>query len=179
MSNSTDQDLERLVAWAKEHPYEGKNKDKGSPAYIYFITDGVYVKIGVATNLDKRLKGLQTGNPRELKILYSFFTEWPYVVEAKLHKKYKHKHIRCEWFDILDDFPLVRTYYLTPKDIERMLNVNHYIVNKIINSPDFPAIRIGKSIRVLNTDLNEYLHTHVFDYKGRRLILDNKPKSLD
>lgn len=173
------EDIERIKTWAEETPYEGMNEHKKTSAIIYFITDGEYVKIGVTTDLNKRLRGLQTGNPRRLKVLYSFTTDWPYTVESKLHKKYENKNVGNEWFDILDDFPLYKDKYLRPIDIETILGASHTFVNKLINKPEFPSIRFGERIiRVKISDLNEYLHTHNIVYKGERVILDNKPLSL-
>jgi len=34
---------------------------------VYFISDGTYTKIGVAVNPEKRLRELQTGNPKPFK----------------------------------------------------------------------------------------------------------------
>ena len=70
--------------------------------YVYFITDGQYVKIGTTNDLDRRLKFLQTGNPRELSILYSVFCSNPFQTETMYHKLFKNKHIFNEWYDIKD-----------------------------------------------------------------------------
>ena len=71
-------------------------------AYIYFITDGDYVKIGVAANVNKRLSGLQTGNVKELRVIKKIYSNEPYETEAKLHSEYSKHHIRGEWYDILN-----------------------------------------------------------------------------
>jgi len=79
--------------------------------YIYFITDGEFVKIGIANNPIERLLTLQIGNARELKPLFtipiykrlSYFRD-NYVandLELFLHKGFGDNHIRGEWFDIL------------------------------------------------------------------------------
>jgi hypothetical protein len=36
---------------------------------VYFISDGQFIKIGKANNVEKRMKELQIGNPHKLKIL--------------------------------------------------------------------------------------------------------------
>lgn len=38
--------------------------------FVYFISDGEYVKIGKSTKPNTRLSNLQVGNPRKLSILY-------------------------------------------------------------------------------------------------------------
>ena len=47
--------------------------------------------------------------------------------------------------------------YLAPKDIEKLLGLGHSTVNKLVNLPDFPAIRFGRSIRVRRDELEAYL----------------------
>lgn len=73
---------------------------------VYFISDGHYVKIGVATDLARRVSSLQTGNPNKLDVkcvlLFKTKREANYY-EAKLHQYFKAKNILGEWFDLTDD----------------------------------------------------------------------------
>lgn len=44
--------------------------EEDSPkSFVYLITDGNYVKIGVADNVTSRLNGIQTGNPNECYVI--------------------------------------------------------------------------------------------------------------
>ena len=70
--------------------------------YVYFITDGQYVKIGTTNDLNMRLKFLQTGNPRELSILHSVFCNNPFQTESMYHELFKNRHVLNEWYDIKD-----------------------------------------------------------------------------
>lgn len=77
--------------------------------YVYFISDGEFVKIGIANNPIQRLLTLQIGNARELKCLFTIpVYKWhglnfsaAYDLEVFLHKGFGSNHIRGEWFDIL------------------------------------------------------------------------------
>ena len=74
-------------------------------SYVYFITDGQYVKIGVAKNPESRLKELQTGNPRKLTVLCRIpvATEKDaYRLENRLHFEYEAFAKVGEWYNILD-----------------------------------------------------------------------------
>ena len=51
--------------------------------------------------------------------------------------------------------------YLTPKDIEEKLQLSHYTVSKLINTEGFPAIRIGRSIRVRPEDLEDFMKNYI------------------
>ena len=66
---------------------------------IYFITDREYVKIGIANDVHKRLKQLQTGNPKQLELL--FFIKGELETELFLHNYYKEYKVKNEWFDLL------------------------------------------------------------------------------
>ena len=68
---------------------------KGTQPYTYLVQacDGGPVKIGSSDSPADRLRGLQTGNPRDLMI--ALLTCIP---EAELHRRYADRHIRGEWF---------------------------------------------------------------------------------
>lgn len=75
-----------------------------APAYVYFVSDGQFVKIGVAQDPQKRLASLQTGNPRELEIINLIpakSKEDALVIEGTLHEAYCSFKKAGEWFDIL------------------------------------------------------------------------------
>lgn len=85
--------------------------------YVYLIKDldnSVY-KIGVTKKIEgsRRLKALQTGNASELKLLYSFYTQYPFRLETMIHNKFKQYHISGEWYDLplkyVDEFELICT----------------------------------------------------------------------
>lgn len=119
----TPEEMDRLLFEVKHIPQVTKR----IADFVYFITDGEYVKIGKGLPFN-RMKSCQTGNPRRLKILFTI----PVGEEAKggeywwratpgkpaeeaLHQMFKHYHILGEWFDILDrvDWNRCREYFGT------------------------------------------------------------------
>ena len=69
--------------------------------YVYFIRAGIYTKIGVAKNVERRLKQIQTGNPLELKLECAIKTDSnaeAYQLESDLHAAFMSKHKHGEWF---------------------------------------------------------------------------------
>jgi hypothetical protein len=66
---------------------------------VYFIqgVSGGCVKIGYTTNIQDRLKTLQTGSPIKLKVLYLIEGATP-EQEKELHKKFNKYHSHGEWF---------------------------------------------------------------------------------
>ena len=72
-------------------------------AYVYFITDGHYIKIGKAKSIKKRLDSMQVGNAKELKIMYAIPTNTERgatAIEGFLHNTYCNYRTRGEWYNI-------------------------------------------------------------------------------
>ena len=66
---------------------------------VYFIQEGADgpIKIGTTDDPKTRLQGLQTGNPRLLKLLYVMSGDKN--LEVRLHKLFRSSCMRGEWFD--------------------------------------------------------------------------------
>jgi hypothetical protein len=73
------------------------------PGFVYFIQGetGGPIKIGYSDDVKKRLKGLQTGHPDNLKILFAF----PGNIddEKSMHSKFEKHRLRGEWFKPVDE----------------------------------------------------------------------------
>lgn len=73
--------------------------------YVYFIEEAESgnIKIGVAKTIEKRIKQLQTGNPRTLTAI-AFITckskPDAHACETFLHKKFASVRLHGEWFNI-------------------------------------------------------------------------------
>ena len=73
---------------------------------VYIVTDDSgYVKIGVATNVTARVKELQCGNPRAIRVIKTIRIYYgdDYRVEHALHKRYENARVvtngtKSEWF---------------------------------------------------------------------------------
>lgn len=70
-------------------------------SYVYLITDGDFLKVGISKDPVTRLKGLQTANARKLSLVQTSkrmsredAAQW----EAQLHEKYKDSRVQGEWF---------------------------------------------------------------------------------
>lgn len=85
--------------------------------YIYVIGTKEKQKIGYSSDVDKRLRSLQTGNPDSLTIHHKI--EIPEdrarIVESKIHKEYSYLRLKGEWFKMdpekakgILDFALIR-----------------------------------------------------------------------
>ena len=86
---------------------ESDDKCTDYECYVYVITsdrdrkDNLY-KIGVAKDIKRRLKQLQTGNPAQLYYLKSFLTKKPYQIEGKIHGMFDEHRCVGEWFELID-----------------------------------------------------------------------------
>ena len=71
--------------------------------YVYIIEnqDSGAIKIGVAHNVEKRIKQLQTGSVSELNLIYrSNICSNAFEVEKFMHDKFNNRHIRGEWYNV-------------------------------------------------------------------------------
>ena len=66
--------------------------------YVYFIQSPRAIKIGWSTNPDKRLFSIQASNAERLRMLAYFEVPNGLEAESHLHEKFRHLHIRGEWF---------------------------------------------------------------------------------
>lgn len=58
-------------------------------------------KIGyTSSDVNKRIKSLQTGNPGIISVLSIFETEYGQKVERALHRRYSHLRLKGEWFHL-------------------------------------------------------------------------------
>jgi predicted GIY-YIG superfamily endonuclease len=77
-------------------------------SYVYIITDGEDYKVGVSDNPGKRLKQLQTGNPKKLRIVSTFTLpekSTAFKVERESHTKIGALYEkRGEWFKGASEF---------------------------------------------------------------------------
>lgn len=96
-------------------------KAKDPAGYVYLAAeegDDRFVKIGESkTEPQFRLNGLQTGNPRKLRMIGWIKCDDRLKLEAQLHQKYIHLNVLGEWFrkdpKILQEFPQTQ-YALGP-----------------------------------------------------------------
>lgn len=88
----------------QQHGWRPSNRATSS-GYVYLITDGEHVKIGVAQNVRGRLSTLQGANARELRVVACIKSSDPYRIESELHQRFQDKRLRGEWFR---DDPCIR-----------------------------------------------------------------------
>lgn len=85
---------------------------------VYFISNGSNIKVGIAKNVDERLKTLQTGSDKRLRLLATEICEDDYKRESELHKKFASDRIRSngEWFlpsvELLEHINKISKYFV-------------------------------------------------------------------
>jgi hypothetical protein len=79
-----------------------EERRKRGEAIVYFIArsdwpeDGEPVKIGIARDVDQRLRNLQTGSPEDLFLIGTMVGGK--AAERDIHRRFHECHIRGEWF---------------------------------------------------------------------------------
>lgn len=75
--------------------------------HVYIIRQGTtrFFKIGVSNNPQNRLKNLQTGNPHQLKLVFSVPCHGisAYKAERIIHTYLHRDQVKNEWFNINTD----------------------------------------------------------------------------
>ena len=77
--------------------------------YIVKETDEEKYKVGVTSNIEQRMRTLQTANPEILELVTTYDAGvWAFRIEAAFKKHYKNKKMQGEWFRLdrceVDDF---------------------------------------------------------------------------
>lgn len=95
-------DKQQMLAKSIIYKNKKTSAEKPKKYHLYAIGDGESVKLGVSTNVGKRLNSMQTGHPKQLKVLWKFFVGRERVpafnAEKKLHRYCKKYALRGEWF---------------------------------------------------------------------------------
>ena len=53
--------------------------------------------------------------------------------------------------------------FLTVAEVATMMRVSKMTVYRLVHNGELPAVRVGRSFRVSEEDVNEYLRTSFFD----------------
>jgi hypothetical protein len=75
----------------EEEPAESK-------VFVYLIEANSFYKIGIATDVTKRLASLQTSSPHQMKVLKSWESAFAQKAERYLHRHFKDCRQKGEWF---------------------------------------------------------------------------------
>lgn len=75
-----------------------------TPGYIYLIRgeDTPWFKIGTTSKLNKRIGHIGSKAPFEVTLIQAFYVSEPGREEAFWHTRFASKHVRGEWFALLD-----------------------------------------------------------------------------
>ena len=104
-----------LYSWARRQgitshdPANGIFARERKAQWIYFIGagDGEPIKVGRANNIKRRLSVIQSGNPKRLTVLASYFSDDPIAAEQAYHARFAAHRLHGEWFaphpDILSE----------------------------------------------------------------------------
>lgn len=71
-------------------------RQKLAQGYVYLISDGTAVKVGYSVKPEARVRELQTGSSRELRLLGKFAGSEQ--DEARLHQEFFEDNLILEWF---------------------------------------------------------------------------------
>jgi hypothetical protein len=73
------------------------------PSHVYVMRCERFVKVGITSNLKKRLAGLQGENPFPVILASKFLLDdrrYAYLAEQRCHKVMREYRVFGEWFDV-------------------------------------------------------------------------------
>jgi len=79
---------------------EVKKERKKELGYVYVIEANKVYKIGKTINIETRFNNFITDNPYKFNLITNIKVSDYIGVEKRLHKKFKDKLVRGEWFDL-------------------------------------------------------------------------------
>lgn len=77
-----------------------KKEKRKSPGYVYFVQCNNVVKIGMAKDLNNRVKVYGVNSPFKTKLLHYIKTENKKELEAFFHETFSNKRTDGEWFEL-------------------------------------------------------------------------------
>lgn len=89
---------------------------------VYIIRCGIYFKIGITSDINNRLFALRGSNPLELEVLALIYTRKNGYLESHLHKTFKHKHHRSEWFLLDYETDVLKIRDFVPNEYLKSVN---------------------------------------------------------
>ena len=89
--------------------------------YAIGVEWGRPIKIGVASDVERRLRTLQAGNPEPLRVLWMWQHEDAFALESHMHSEFAPSRLASEWFMVAseDELDLAVSRYSTPARPEK------------------------------------------------------------
>jgi len=148
--------------------------------YLYLIRAGIYTKIGVAKDPEKRLVAISTGCPFKPEIVATKqFGKLCYLVERYLHIQYADKCTNGEWFAL--DEADVKTIIDTPEDELVMIAAKTINTNKEAYVESTRVYNDESKLSKLRIEAEErYLQTCInYEESKRKAREDNKKPAVE
>lgn len=97
--------------------YRRKPNDIRDVGFLYLLENGGYHKIGITSNLRKRVSVLQSGSPHEIVVVAANEVEDRLLWEKRLHEIFIEYHHRGEWYVLPDNIVKEVTEFIdNPKE---------------------------------------------------------------
>lgn len=138
--------------------------------YTYILKSQGYYKIGMAINLEKRLKSYSTHNP-VWELVYSL----PFNCEKYLHFHFDIKRFKHEWFSLsIDDLHWIKSnedylfnkqnFFQTKKEKEESVwNKKQEKARKRIDKEKNETVQLLKSGMINTNKMKEFIHKNYYN----------------
>jgi hypothetical protein len=114
-------ELQQIKITVNQNNEQSFPKCQNGLGHVYIIKSDDCVKIGISTDVAKRIRSIRTQSGRNIdRVFVSESCSNYYSVEAKLHRHFKDKRLHGEWFKV--DFESV-VHELKSLNLERSVSV--------------------------------------------------------
>jgi excisionase family DNA binding protein len=76
---------------------------------------------------------------------------------------YRYRKIWCTMADNSSSGEISDSKFLTVAEVAAMMRVSKMTVYRLVHSGELPAVRVGRSFRVLEKDVDEYLRKSFYN----------------
>ena len=149
---------------------------------VYFITDGMFTKIGKAEDVNKRLRELQTGNAKKLSI--KLCIEGDEVEEKKLHRIFERRRMVGEWFIIDFDYDknfieeIIDIKFVNKKNLKNNY-LKEFIKELVINKSTYSISDVSKATGISYNTVKKYYEEYMKEFLlDEYYFIENKNNSL-
>jgi hypothetical protein len=88
----------------RDHVARQRRRSRSSgPGFVYLMKGGDFYKIGLAINVEDRLRSHRTSSPYPPEMIHTIRTPSMRRLETALHHAYAHKRTTGEWFALEAD----------------------------------------------------------------------------
>jgi hypothetical protein len=95
-----ENNLQHAFDWIVTKKLERLSSTSKRASFVYLISCGGFVKVGISGNPQRRLSLMQVCSPHKMKLLRAWRSDHADIEERNIHRLLEPYHHRGEWFKL-------------------------------------------------------------------------------